>query len=361
MLSTKQIPKNETETVEELTILLPQLLEGLTIESVERRVDLGEDETVDLLVKVRHKGTTRRLLVDVKTLGEPRFAAESVTRLRTLQGHMRDGVPVFAARYVSEESRRICRTIGVGYMDLVGNVYLAFGPVLIDRESGHSLKLERRGLRQLTAPKATRVLRALLMNPDRPARITDLAEACSMTPGGVHQVVRLLEDRGYVARDPSRRVVLERPDELLDAWASSWTMERNGSRGYFSLERSPEAIMRAVARQGRDEGLGYAFTLYAGASLVAPFVRFITVHLYIEGDERRWVEGLDLRPVQGGGNVVLLRPYDEGVLTAVQDVRGTKVVPDVQLYVDLYNHPARGREQAEFLRAKRLAFGKGRG
>jgi len=35
---------------------------------------------------------------------------------------------------------------------------------------------------------------------------------------------------------------------------------------------------------------------------------------------------------------------------------GAVVVGDVQLYLDLYQYPARGREQAEFLRERRLKF-----
>jgi hypothetical protein len=192
-------------------------------------------------------------------------------------------------------------------------------------------------------------------------RITDLADKCSMTPGGVHQVVRLLEDKGYVERDGERRVVLTRPGELLDAWASSWSMDRNRATAYFAFGATPEVLMERVAALGGREGLPYAFTLHAGASIVAPYVRFETVHVYIGGIDGPWVEGLGLRPVEGGGNVLLLRPYDEGVFMDVHEVGGKKVVSDVQLYVDLYNHPARGREQAEFLRQRRPLPGKVRG
>jgi hypothetical protein len=31
-------------------------------------------------------------------------------------------------------------------------------------------------------------------------------------------------------------------------------------------------------------------------------------------------------------------------------------VSNVQLYVDLYNYPARGREQADFLRERKIGF-----
>jgi hypothetical protein len=39
-------------------------------------------------------------------------------------------------------------------------------------------------------------------------------------------------------------------------------------------------------------------------------------------------------------------PYDEGVFYGMREVRGVKTVSNVQLYVDLFNFPARGEEAA---------------
>ena len=47
-----------------------------------------------------------------------------------------------------------------------------------------------------------------------------------------------------------------------------------------------------------------------------------------------------------GGNVKLVLPYNEGVFYGTRVVRGVKVVSNVQLYVDLYNIPARGGKAA---------------
>ena len=37
-----------------------------------------------------------------------------------------------------------------------------------------------------------------IVNWKEPSRITDLADRCDMSPGGVHWVVSLLQDKGYV-------------------------------------------------------------------------------------------------------------------------------------------------------------------
>jgi len=110
-------------------------------------------------------------------------------------------------------------------------------------------------------------------------------------------------------------------------------------------------------KQAADRlGASYAFTIHAGASLIAPFVRFNDVHFYIASDPEPWVHELDLHTVEFGGNVHLLRPYDEGVFYRLRFPQGMAVVGNIQLYLDLYRYPARGREQAEFLREKEIGF-----
>ena len=68
------------------------------------------------------------------------------------------------------------------------------------------------------------------------------------------------------------------------------------------------------------------------------------------------VEALKLKPVEFGGNVYLVTPSDEGVLFDAQQVRRLNLVSNLQLYLDLFNYPMRGREQAEHLREKVMRF-----
>ncbi len=56
-----------------------------------------------------------------------------------------------------------------------------------------------------------------------------------------------------------------------------------------------------------------------------------------------------------GANLILMHPYYPN--SAFYDSRvidGLPVVSDIQLYLDLYGYPVRGREQAEHLFQKRL-------
>jgi hypothetical protein len=62
-----------------------------------------------------------------------------------------------------------------------------------------------------------------------------------------------------------------------------------------------------------------------------------------------------LKEVVKGANLIFLLPYyKNSVFYDMQKIRNLWVVSDLQLYLDLYNYPIRGLEQAEHLYEKRL-------
>jgi hypothetical protein len=281
---------------------------------------------------------------------------QAIMQLRRVARSRPDAYLVFAAPYISVRSREICKSEGIGYLDLLGDAYLQFGPVLIDRVGTQGRSIEKRSLRTLFAPKATRVLRALLQDPGRPTTITKLARACAMSPAGVYFVVDLLDTKGFVTRGKDRGITLAEPDRLLREWARNWTWERSPMNYYFSFDKTADQIIQRVSKACDHLGLEYALTGMAGASFVAPFVRYSDVSFYLKGGEDALVKELDFRPVSSGANVTILDPYDEGVFAGAREIRGARIVSDIQLFVDLYSNPSRGAEQAEALFEKVLKF-----
>ncbi|MCI4352661.1 MAG: hypothetical protein L3K14_04655 [Thermoplasmata archaeon] len=346
----------EQEVARRFADELPRLLPNLKVEEIRKQVRLDGPDRVDLVVRVRVGRTVRELLLETKSNGEPRMAELAISRLRRMGRTRPKSYLVFAAPYIGPRTREICRAEEIGYLDLVGDAYLRFGPVLIDRASDTGHPIERRALRALFAPKATRVIRALLQTPTEHPRLTELSKACSMSPAGVFFVVDLLESKGFVTRDSERRIVVSEPRRLLLEWAKNWSVEKSRAGRYFSFEKGPERLIASVAENARRVGVEYALTGMAGASLVAPFTRYDDVWLYVRGEPERLREALDLRPVSSGANVVLLDPYDEGVFMRAREIRGAQVVSDVQLFVDLYTNPARGQEQAEQILEKAIRF-----
>ncbi len=314
------------------------------------------DETVDLLVRFRMGPETKALICAVRSLGQPRYIREALTRLRGLREHLPGAYPVAVAPYISPQSAALIRRHACGYLDLSGNCYLAFDNVLIEKEGKPNLRPASRPLKTLFAPRATRVIRALLVEPDRTWGLEELGRAVGVSLGHAHNVVRRLEDLDWVERGPAGRVRLTRPGELLDAWREAYSYRVNGMGAFVSPIAEKRRLMEALARQAGAHGVDYGFTLHAGASLVGPQVRVPVVHCYVGGDPEPLARAVGLQPVEGDGTVYLLVPYDSGVFYAPLTKGGLRVVCLPQLYVDLYHFERRGREQADKLRRDALGY-----
>lgn len=201
------------------------------------------------------------------------------------------------------------------------------------------------------SPMASRITRVLLVNSKQEWSILGLSKEAKTGYGHTFRVVKTLLRMGLCRQTETNRVVVANPGELLTRWAGYYDFALlNKVNAYYSLEADLDGFTRRLSAVN-EHGLRYALTLQAGVSLVTPYVRPVNIHLYVDPERLgSWQELLGLQLTELGGNVFLVEPYDEGVFYKVQQVRGTNVVSSVQLYVDLHNYPARGREAAEHLR-----------
>jgi DNA-binding HxlR family transcriptional regulator len=356
MKFTKYRSLRESEIKEELLRRISDLLPNLKVTDITERERISKRTVPDLILEVKTGNTQKNLLIEIKSIGEPKVVMNAIFQLNKLREELLDTYPVFTAPFIGERSREICVEEGIGYIDLSGNAYLQFDSVLIDRISKNSSKIERENTRNIFSTKATRVLRTLLERPQDRKRIKDIAKTCDMSPSGVYYVLNQLENKGYVARTETKEIRVIEPKRLLLDWGNNWTGEKSPAERYFSFARSVEELMEKITLSATKLRCEYAFTGMAGASLVAPFVRFTDVWLYLLDDSKKLIEDLDLRPVSTGANVVILDPYDKGVFMGEREIRGKKVVSDIQLFLDLYRNPARGKEQAERILDTQIKF-----
>ncbi len=314
-------------------------------------------QAVDVVVRF-HLGVEEKMLVcEVRSLGQPRHIREVVTRLRGLRDQFPGAYPMAGSVYISPQSASILRRNGFGYVDLSGNCYVAFDNVLIEKEGKPNLRPTTRPLKTLFAPRATRVIRALLVEPERTWRLEELAKATEVSLGHAHNVIQRLRDLDWVERVETNKIRLAAPGDLLNAWREEYSYRLNGLTSYVAPEPPRRKLMEQLARQAETMGRRYAFTLQAGASLIAPHGRLSTIHCYLEGERERFAQALGLRPADNGeGSVQLLAPQDPGMFYAPVEKGGLTVVSLPQLYVDLYHFERRGPEQAEFLRKHAMGF-----
>jgi hypothetical protein len=175
--------------------------------------------------------------------------------------------------------------------------------------------------------------------------------------GHSHNVVKRLEELAWAERDADQRIHLSKPADLLEAWCDSYTYRANEITSYLAPERVNRKFMGEIARVAVAEGRGYAFTLNAGAALLAPSLRLPSVHCYLEGDPAPIARALGLRPAaEADGTLHVLAPYDPGVLHGAFEKGGLKIVSLPQLYADLIHYERRGPEQAEHLRREAMGY-----
>jgi hypothetical protein len=308
------------------------------------------------------RGNRIHIVGEVKAVGEPWAIRSAILRLSEHRTQNPQHLALLVSEFIGPQGRALCKRYRIAYIDLLGNCYLEWGDVYIDKaREGVSSRMPKRA-KSLFSDKASLVIRCALDRLGQPQKVRELSRQLGLSPAWVSQVLRRLVSAGYAAQ-LGHGTVLSRPLDLLNDWAESYSFAgRNDVRPFFCEAPTPEQVIHRVASVPAEAVGRYALTLHAGASLVAPFSKYHEVHIYIDPSglrgetERQWIEALGLQPVETGGNVYLTWPYyKEGAFYGSRKINGVWVASDIQLYVDLYNYPIRGREQAEYLMRNRLA------
>lgn len=199
-------------------------------------------------------------------------------------------------------------------------------------------------------PKASRIVRCLLVSVSKKWTIREIAEAAETSVGYTHAVLATLIKMGYVTRNERYKLVLLNPATLLRRWAAFHQYDRNNQfLEYYTFDQEIDAFLTTFEEKLENEK--YALTSLTGAWLVSPYVRPVNVHFYIENrkKEKNLSQLLNIKPTEGVGNVRMVIPYDKGVFYGSRLIQGIKVVSNVQLFVDLFNYPTRGEEAAQHL------------
>lgn len=198
------------------------------------------------------------------------------------------------------------------------------------------------------------VPRTLLAHPHRLWRVRELADAAGVALGTASQVVRVLAALGAVdsqKRGRAASIRLAAPDLLLQRWLRAYSWDRNLAVAFHAPVGDVSRFLRRLPKL--LGGTRWALTLQAGAAQVAPHASWDRVHLYVDVDREADLHGMGesfgWEPARDG-RVVLMRPYYRtSVWYRMQIVHTLPVVSMLQLALDLWHYPLRGREQAEHL------------
>ena len=356
---TNSMKEAETRAGEALRGLLEKI-PILQVKDIGTEAVSGEWEP-DLIVRLLVDGQPRQLICEYKSNGQPRYARSALLELRNYVTHRAPhATPVFIAPYISPAVRQLCEEMGVGYLDLEGNARITFGSVFIERIVAEKPVAQQRELKSLFRPKSAQLLRAMLREPWRAWRVTELSEITGVSLGHVSNVRAGLIDREW-AHTSEGGLVLSKPDALLDAWRNSYTAPP-GERLHFYTSLHGSALEDAARRALRAEGdSGRAvFASFSAAQWLAPYGRTGTHYFLADEDGLRKLQtALKLAPALKGENVVITVPKDLGLLAdTIEPAPGAICTSVVQTYLDLSLAGERGTEAAEHLRLERLSWTK---
>jgi hypothetical protein len=305
---------------------------------------LTRERGADALLELNVDG--RRLVFEVEFKLSP--SVREVERLAERRG-TRPGLLV--APSLSEVLVQHCRERGLSCVDLNGRQWIRAEGVVVDRQPSE----ERRFRPSLLPPdafqpKSSRLVRALLSQPDRAWSQGELGERTGLSPGLVSRLARHLVNEGLLTQD-NRLLRVSRADALLDAWAARDDWAKRTTVRQYSL---PEADVETVARRlvkVFPAGEALVFTQWFAASLRHPYTIPPVASAYVARFPGEQIEReLRARQVVDGGTLWLVVPKDDGVFRETQRVGDLTLACDAQIYLDLLRVGLRGPEQAKALR-----------
>ncbi len=199
--------------------------------------------------------------------------------------------------------------------------------------------------------------------PRGPIRnLAQLATLAAVSPPLVYRWAAAMERRGYLAKRMGRVPVLVNLDALLAEW-----------RGRYRVSDNTPILCNSVFGEHADASFGDAFlNRLRHLSDSAPPCALTghqacrlyslkhsdarSIHLYYAGEPSVLMDALQLVPSDNPvAPVVLLQPrHRRSVFGGVSRVEDVPVCDILQVYLDLYHLPDRGREQADFVHERIL-------
>jgi hypothetical protein len=335
------------------------------VERESRVASHGETHIVDLVATGEVKGQPVRFLIELRTNGYPRDVRNAISLFADLQHSSQSevDVPILVAPAISETSRELLRKNRIAYWDSSGSIYvdLPWALYWIDRPVPSQ---GPRPLRDIFRGSSAQVLHALLREPERTWHLNDLAQIAQVSASTAHQVCTFLERQLWMDKEgagPQTVRILRQPGALLDAWADAYSWASYEIQRYFRWTRHPEELLSDAVDALTDFEIDYALTLDTGAQLVAPHGTgtgriWVVVPAEATSKLSELTRTADLEPVEEGEALTFLIAQESTPLLFRRQVQGLWVVSDIQLYLDLWTWPQRGKEQARHLRAERMSF-----
>jgi len=212
-------------------------------------------------------------------------------------------------------------------------------------------------MRNIFSDKATIVIRAMLSQPERKWVVRDFEREFNVGRSMAAVILSILYKKGFIEGIRSGRLAYSKlinKKALLEDWLKFYSFDLSKIKLYYS---SYKDILPRLKKYFEKKNLAnnYALTLHTGANLITSYVNTRSVYCYLKNKDYDNLsldlrQELDLKELKKGGNFYLIRPYyKESTFFECKKFKGYNAVSSLQLYLDLYNFPQRGKEHAQYL------------
>lgn len=306
------------------------------VASIEKQINQRSGRA-DLTIKLP-RGIAR---VELKQWGHP--------STREMSG---DRIIVWILERAHADLRQRLREENANFVDLTGAVRLQIQGILIDRDDLEPIPTgDAPETRNPFADRASRIGRTLFDSPTRSWPVHELSHAAGVSMGTTSYVVNALAERKLVTiemKSREKRVRLVDRHALISQWTAEYTWRLNRAVSFDAPVGSAEKFLDRLPRILTN--VTWALTVQAGASLIQRHARWDTVHIYVDASDLE-TEGLKAGWTPSPtGKVVLFAPYyKDSAWFGLRQIKRIPVVSNLQLILDLWHYPVRGREQAEML------------
>jgi hypothetical protein len=218
---------------------------------------------------------------------------------------------------------------------------------------------EDRGEGNIYADKSALILSWLLqVGIDKKGfSLREAAKEARVSLGLVQRVFGILVLNGVLQTEgirTAKRFFFKKPSLLLKNWLEHYSIQKKCKMWtYRSGLQGKAQLLDALKKSGLDQKV--VLTLHSAAEAYGcKNTNLNTLELYmLDPTSRSKLEDvLQLEPQERGYEVLLIEPYYKSLLNLNIDSSKMKICPALLTFLDLYDYPLRGQEQAEYMAAR---------
>jgi hypothetical protein len=179
---------------------------------------------------------------------------------------------------------------------------------------------------------------------------SQLARAANVSVMSAFRFVQQLQREGYL-HESDRYFRLVRRDDLFRRWQASALRRINEAPMRFLLRGSDS---RPALQRMLDSGRACLGLFAAAEALGFGFVQGVVPYVYIRrvsaASLSAWKNLVPVAPGERPDIIVRQAPFPESLFRGIVRPEGKACCDVLQAWLDVSEHPARGREQADFIR-----------